>query len=164
LLCGAHEASPELEISSGPRLGHGDTEIRGEFPAIKFSAALLPVSQPEYSAKVAQNLPRRDWGRGLRFKSLLLRHTVCGFSIQSGEGRKIARKAGFFHSERTGERGTERDSTVLAGILSAPNEVGSLSRLLTATRLLRRSIVTCDESKDTAKIDRLLRALGNGCT
>jgi hypothetical protein len=37
----------------------GGTEILksdGEFPAIKFSAELLPVSHPEYSAKVAENL------------------------------------------------------------------------------------------------------------
>ena len=59
-------------------------------------------------------------------------------------------RPGFSHYERTGERGTERDSAVLAGILSAPNEVGSLSRLLTATRHLRLSIATYDESKDTA--------------
>ena len=76
----AHEASPELEISGGPQLGHGDTEIRGEFPAIKLSAILLRASRPEYSAKVAHNLPRNDWGRGRGFKSLLLHQPVSRLS------------------------------------------------------------------------------------
>ena len=63
---------------------------------------------------------------------------------------RLRGRPGFFESERTGERGTERDSAVVAAILSAPDEVGSHSRLPIATTLLRRNIATCDESKETA--------------
>jgi hypothetical protein len=56
-----------------------------------------------------------------------IRHTVCRFSIQSGEGGKIARRAASFRPEGTGERGTGPDSPVFAWILSARNKSGSLS-------------------------------------
>ena len=71
-------------------------------------------------------------------------------------------RPGFFHSERTGERGTERDSAVLAAILYAPNEVGSLSRLLTATTQLRRSIATYDEKQGSCLNEPAAERLGNG--
>ena len=40
---------------------------------------------------------------------------------------KLARNAAFFCPERTGERATERDSALLAEILSARNKNGALS-------------------------------------
>ena len=63
---------------------------------------------------------------------------------------RLRGRPGFFESERTGERGTERDSAVVAAILSAPDEDGSLSRLPIAMTHLRRNIARCDESKDRA--------------
>ena len=68
----AHEASPEPENSGEPRRIQESSKgqaklrarrfgIRGEFPAIKFSAALLPFSRPNTRPKWRTIFPKELW-------------------------------------------------------------------------------------------------------
>ena len=91
------EGDPALALEIFAR-AHPQTRIIQEALVIEsmrsshgVSAALLPVSHPEYSAKVAENLPCRDWGRGRGFKSILLHHSVLRFRQISENRLKSAR-------------------------------------------------------------------------
>ena len=63
-----------------------------------------------------------------RFKSAPLRQPVSTFAYIYGEGRKLARNAGVFLPQRTGESHLTPNSPDPASILSVRNKNGSLQR------------------------------------
>jgi hypothetical protein len=63
--------------------------MRGEFPAMRFSPALLLFSRPDTGPKSRTISRLRSWGR--EFKSLLLHHPVSKFSDISENPSKSAR-------------------------------------------------------------------------